>query len=383
MRVLNSVTDPRMGGPQRRSLQVAGSLRKRDIETEFLIPEGDDAFDEVAAEEGFTTHRLPLPRPRSPPNLRANSRFVLSFRRTVTRIGSLIDTRDYDVVHANMPVNFQTALAAVRSDTPLAWHFNDTLTPTPIKQIAAYAGGRWADEIVVAADAVHDYYFDEATPSRTIYAPVDLDTFDPDRIDIDETALRSNLGIKPDLTIVGTVGNLNPIKGHEYLLRAIATLDEREYEVAVPIVGAELATRRQYLERLRSLRDSLGLSETVRFLGFRSDIPQLLSLFDVFVLPSVAEACPIVVLEAMAMQCPVVATAVGGVPEQLPDADHGWVVPPEDDDALADAIGEALNEPNERRRRAANAYERVVSEFSLTACVDRHEDLYSSLVSEA
>jgi hypothetical protein len=65
-------------------------------------------------------------------------------------------------------------------------------------------------------------------------------------------------------------------------------------------------------------------------------------LFEVFVLPSTAEACPIVVLEAMAAECPVVATRVGGVLEELPGPEYGWVVPPKNPTALADAIREAL-----------------------------------------
>jgi glycosyltransferase involved in cell wall biosynthesis len=278
-----------------------------------------------------------------------------------------------------MPVNFQTAIATTQTDVPLAWHFNDTLTPTPVKQIAARLGVRWADEIVVAADAVHDYYFDSKTSSRTIYAPVDIDRFDPSEISINKQGLRSELGLRSDVPVVGTVGNLNPIKGHEYLLRAIAKLVDDGLDIVVPVVGAQLDSRKQYFEKLRELRVELDLEDTVEFVGFRSDIPELLSLFDVFVLPSIAEACPIVVLEAMAMKSPVVATNVGGVPEEIPDSDYGWVVPPKDSDALAGAIAEALDDLKECRRRAANARERVESVFSLEACVDRHEDLYRSL----
>jgi glycosyltransferase involved in cell wall biosynthesis len=153
-------------------------------------------------------------------------------------------------------------------------------------------------------------------------------------------------------------------------------------QITVPIVGKQLASRKAYYDKLCSLRSELGLDDQIQFVGFRSDIPELLSLFDVFVLPSIAEACPIVVLEAMAMECPVVATDVGGVREEIPDSDHGWVVPPKDSEALAGAITAALDDPEESRHRAANARERVESMFSLEVCVDRHEELYRSLVEE-
>jgi glycosyltransferase involved in cell wall biosynthesis len=378
MRVLSSVTDPRIGGPQRRSLDVARQLRTRDIETEFLIPKGDNEFADAAAADGFATHRVTLSRIRPPTRVYGNFRFFVDFYPTVREIATLIETRSIDIVHANMVVNFQTALAASRTSAALVWHFNDTLTPTPVKQAAALCGRRWADEIVVAADAVHDYYFDQSTPSRTVYAPVDVDEFDPATTDVDKAELREELGLDPDAPVVGTVGNINPIKGHEYLLRAIATLDD-DQSVTVPVVGAALDSRQAYFKRLRSLRTELELEDVVQFVGFRSDIPELLSLFDVFVLPSVAEACPIVVLEAMAMKCPVVATAVGGVPEELPGADYGWLVPSEDAPALSDAISDALSDPDERLRRAVNARQRVESMLSLSACVDVHEDLYRSV----
>lgn len=379
IKILASFTDPRMGGPQRRSLDVAIKLRHHGLKTEFLIPTGNDKFADAVTNVGLETHRTTLSRLRPPNKIYGNARFVADFISTVRRISTLIREREIDIVHANMVVNFQTALATALTSVPLAWHFNDTLTPTPAKQIAAALGKRWADEIIVAADAVHEYYFDSHISSQTIYAPVDIDQFDPTQIDPDEPSLRSELGLGSDAPIVGTVGNLNPIKGHKYLLRAIAKLINNDQEIAVPIIGAKLDSQKKYFEELCELRSKLNLEDTVEFVGFRSDIPELLSLFDVFVLPSIAEACPIVVLEAMAMECPVVATDVGGVPEEIPDSDHGWVVPRKNSDALAQAIAEALDDPKECRRRATNARERVESMFSLEACVDRHEDLYRSL----
>jgi glycosyltransferase involved in cell wall biosynthesis len=379
MNVLSSVVDPRLGGPQRRSLDVATELRDREIETRFLIPEGSDEFDDAATEAGFETYRLPMPRIRPPKRLIENVRFIAAFPQTTRRISSLIRSEPVNVVHANMSINFQTALAAAWTDTPLAWHFNDTLVPTPLRQVAGGAGCRLADELVVAADAVHDFYFPSSADSRTIYAPVDLDRFDPRTVDADQTRLRAELSIPADVPIVGTIGNLNPIKGHEYLLRAVAELIERGQEVVVPIVGARLDSQVEYHQQLLDLRSSLDLDAVVHFVGFRSDIPEMLSLFDVFVLPSVAEACPIVVLEAMAMECPIIATDVGGVSEQLPGPEYGWVVPPEDDSALADSIETAITSPERCRECATNARKRVESEFSLDICVDRHESLYREL----
>lgn len=375
MRVLNSLTDPRVGGPQIRALGVAKHLRERDIETVFLLPEGTDGFEERAVEAGFAVARPDLARLSPPRDVRANTRYVAEFPTAVKRVGRVIDHHDIDLVHASMTINYQAAVAAKRASVPLAWFFNDTGTPWPLNRLTGRTAQVLADEIGVAAEAVHPHFFPESVRSRVIYSPVDVDTIDPNTVEAN-AALREELGIEAEIPIVGTVGNVNPVKGHAHLLRAIARLEKRYGPVAVPVVGKVLDSRQSYFEKLKRLRSRLGLDDMVRFVGHRSDIPQLLSLFDVFVLPSTAEACPISVLEAMAMERPVVATRVGGVPEQIVDGDHGWLVPPEDPEALAGAIHDAMESPAERRRRGEAARRRVLNRFSMERCVERHAELY-------
>jgi Glycosyltransferase len=375
MRVLNSLTDPRVGGPQVRALGVAKRLRERDIETVFLLPEGTDAFEKRASAAGFTVARPDLARLNPPRDVRANARYVAEFPTATKRIRRVIDRHDIDLVHASMTINYQAAVAAKRAAVPLAWLFNDTGTPWPLNRLTGHAARLFADEIGVAAEAVHPHFFAASVDSRVVYSPVDVDTFDPQAVAAN-TALREKLGIEAGTPIVGTVGNVNPVKGHAHLLRAIARLERRYGPVAVPVVGKVLDSRQAYFEKLKRLRSRLGLDDAVRFVGHRSDIPQLLSLFDVFVLPSTAEACPISVLEAMAMERPVVATRVGGVPEQIVDGEHGWLVPPEDSEALAAALRDALESPAERRRRGEAARRRVLHRFSMARCVERHAELY-------
>jgi glycosyltransferase involved in cell wall biosynthesis len=349
MRVLSSVTDPRLGGPQRRSLAVAEQLLDREIETVFLIPDGADDFVEEATDRGFDTHRVSMPRIRAPKHVLDNLQFLGRFPGATREIRSLITDVDVDVIHANMAVNFQTALAAAQSNASLVWHFNDVQVPTPVRQIASRLGRSWADELVVAAEAVHEFYFPPATQTRTIFAPVDVETFDPVTVSANEAVLREDLGIPKDRPVIGTIGNLNPIKGHKHLLRAVDQLSMEGRTLAVPVIGKHLDSQKQYRQQLYSLRSSLGLTDTIKFVGFRSDVPELLSLFDVFVLLSIAEACPMVVLEAMAMECLIVATGVGGVPQRLPSEEYGWTVPPADSKAMADAIGDALDSQEEQK----------------------------------
>jgi len=101
---------------------------------------------------------------------------------------------------------------------------------------------------------------------------------------------------------------------------------------------------------------------------FKIQIPngaQLISGLSLLVLPSLSEGMPNVILEAFAYKTPVVATAVGGVPELVKDGETGWLVPPRDPHALAQAIREALSNPEEARRRAENAYRHLLANFTV------------------
>ena len=117
-------------------------LEERGIETSFLIPTGSDEFDDAATEAGFRTHRLSVPRIRPPKRVVENLKFLVTFFQVVKKITGVIESESIDLVHANMSLNFQTALAAAETDTPLAWHFHDTLVPTPARQIASVLGRR-------------------------------------------------------------------------------------------------------------------------------------------------------------------------------------------------------------------------------------------------
>lgn len=383
IRIVNSLADPRVGGPHVRSLAVAKELRKHDIETLFLVPDGSDAFETLAADEGFEVIRPNLPRLKPPTDLISNAKYAIDAVPAVRRIRNALERYDIDLLHASMTLNFRAVLAASRASVPVAWFFNDTGTPWPVARIAARMARSMADEIAVAAAAVHEHFFDRSVSTRTLYPPVDTAKFDPETVESDSETPREEFGIDDDVPVVGTVGNVNPIKGHKFLLRAIARVEKRTGPVAVPVVGAILESRREYFEELLRLRSRLGLEETVRFVGHRSDVPRLLDSFDVFVLPSVKEACPIAVLEAMAMRKGIVATRVGGTPEQLTHGEHGWIVPPQNPRALADAIVEALRKPDERRRRGRSARERVEAEFSIDRCVERHAAMYESAVASA
>lgn len=379
VRVLSNAPDPRFGGPLKRSLAVARRLRDRNVETLFMVPTGDDGFVDRAGEYGFDCLRINQQRIRSPSRIIDNVRFLLDFYGCYRTVGAIIESKAIDVAHVNGPLNYAVALSAARSSAALAWHFNDTLTPSPLKQISAKLARKYADRRLVSADAVGRYFFGNNSDTTTVYAPVDLNRFNPSTVDENAEAIREELGISLGSRIVGTVGNINPAKGYEYLIESFAAVSDDAHLV---IVGRKLASQQAYLDRLHGRIQDLDLEPRVTITGWRDDIPRLLLAFDLFVLASVSEACPMVVLEAMAMKCPVVATDVGGVREQIPVSEYGWVVPPEDPDALAAAVEEAFATESDRSQRAERARSRVEDVFSLERCVETHLEIYRSLLTD-
>ena len=131
----------------------------------------------------------------------------------------------------------------------------------------------------------------------------------------------------------------------------------------------------------RALAASLGLSESVRFLGFRNDLPELTAALDVSVLASVdCDASPAVVKEAMYLRRPVVVTDIGGLREMVEDGVTGLIVPPRDPGALARAILRVLSDEEGARAMGARGREVVRTRYSVSALADAYERAYATLL---
>ncbi|MEZ4642786.1 MAG: glycosyltransferase [Chloroflexota bacterium] len=205
----------------------------------------------------------------------------------------------------------------------------------------------------------------------TIYNGVDAIRYQIALSDTDRQAIRYQTGLHAGFVII-TVARLHPVKGHLDLLDAIPHVKRVFPDVQFLWVGeGELE------EMLRQQIYKLGLMDTVFLAGSRQDIPELLAISDLFVLPSHSEGMPNVILEAMAAGLPVVATAVGGIPEIVTE-ETGILVKPGDAGALAQAILQILQQAD-RNQLGQSAQKRVQSQFQVGQSIDKYEALYHSL----
>ena len=165
---------------------------------------------------------------------------------------------------------------------------------------------------------------------------------------------RLELGLRPSEFVIGTVGRLNPVKGTEYLIRAVPEIVKRREDVRVLVVGD--GPLRGDLEALVQF---LGLEKTVTFLGWRDDSVDIINALDLFVLPSLHEGMPTVLLEAMFLGIPVVASATGGIPETVADGWNGLLVEPRSELSLSEKCIRVISHPHSANKRAKNAMQDV------------------------
>lgn len=184
---------------------------------------------------------------------------------------------------------------------------------------------------------------------------------------IDREGARESLAIPRDSLVIGAVGRLSIEKGHRFLIEAAKPLVKDYPELQVIFVGDG-----PLKSELVQLSRRLGIEANVRFLGKVHNIPLILSLMDLFVLPSLSEGLPMALLEAMAAKVPVIASNVGDIPHVIRDREEGLLVAPKNVEQLKDAISASLSDTAKRKQFASRAFEKVNGEYSMQIMAEKY-----------
>ncbi|MCG3135606.1 MAG: D-inositol-3-phosphate glycosyltransferase [Planctomycetes bacterium] len=238
-----------------------------------------------------------------------------------------------------------------------------------------------ADSEHVAADLVAS-----GIPRRKIvvtYAPIDVEDIDARSGPDARAAARREFGIPGGAPAFGILGCLQRWKGQSVFLdAAAAVMREVPDAVALVIGGGDEHFEPGYGAELRAQAERLGIADRVRFTGHRSDVPRVLSALDACVHASLeAEPFGMVVGEAMAARLPVVASSAGGPAEQVVEGETGFLVAPQDADAIAARLVRLLRDPALRAAMGGRGRERVAERFSAAAHARATAAVYDDVLS--
>lgn len=195
--------------------------------------------------------------------------------------------------------------------------------------------------------------------------------------------LKNELGLKEDSNLVGMLAAFRPRKGTEYLIKAIPRIIEKAPDTWFVFVGhGDWVDGKDYIQVLKELAASLGVDSRVIFPGFRRDIPNVLNSLDLFVLPSLfGEGSSLAIMEGMALELPVVSTITEGNKEVVEDGVTGLLVPPADENALAEAITAVLADKELAGRMGSAGMERADRMFRADDMARNYEKVYEEILS--
>lgn len=383
IRVLNCISDSRFGGPHRRNFAIAEHLQRQGVEMIFLFGQKEDAIRcREAPDDVYLKHLHFMRRRRPVLNLLM---FLVFLPSNTLKICKLIRDHHIDIVHVDGISNVVPVLAGCWTRKPVVYHYNDHL-PRLLERLLLPLIGRLSARIIVQGQKLRRQRVEDrpriARKTIVIYGGVDTKRFDSTRYNASSRErLRQELGIPLTSPLIGAIGNLNPLKGHTYLIEAAQTIKAKVPDAKFIIVGRPLETAQECWQQLQKQTAELGLQDDVIFAGFQEDIPGILSIMDVFVLPSLLESCPVALLEAMAMKVPVVTTDVGAAAELVIDGQTGYVVPPRNAQAIAEAVlSYLISSAPQTQAMVAAARERAETKFDIGLVANQQKHLYEELL---
>lgn len=371
IRILNIISDTNIGGAGRVILNYLRYADRNKFETLVAIPRG--------------SLLKPLLEEAEVPVYEVDGMADCSYAsQDVKALQALIRRVKPDLVHTHGALSGR--IAAKRCHVPVVYSRHSAF-PVPAK--LKYPPGRWvnkllnehyADHIIAVSPATRDNLTEGGISPKKItvvmngVAPVSPIS------DEQKAALRRSLGLEPDVFTFGILARIEDYKGHLYLVYAAKLLKDRGYSNFRILVAGTGA----FEEEVTRAVTEMGVEDVVQMLGFRSDAAALLNILDVQLNASYGtEATSMALLEGMSLGLPTIASDYGGNPFVITSGQNGLLFPSKDSAALADAMAELMDHPEEVSIMREKALETYQSRFTGEVFARNTEQIYENVLKGA
>jgi glycosyltransferase involved in cell wall biosynthesis len=317
---------------------------------------------------------------------------------TIIKIYKYLKKEKFDVVHVHTPVaGILGRIAAKLAGVPIivytahGFYFHDNMRPIKknIFILVEKIGGLLSDFVFTQSSEDYNTAIEKGIIKKSKIAAigngVDIDKFNINNFTDKASAdnIKSKLGIKDNDIIVGIIGRVVKEKGYLEWVHAANEIIKKFDNVKFIAIGDTLSSDRDGVKgELDLFIEENRLKDRIIFTGSRSDIPELLSIMDIFTLPSYREGMPRSLIEAMSMSKPVVATDIRGCREEVLEGVTGFLIPVYDYKALAEKIEFLIENPDIRESMGNQARKRVEAEFDERKVLKKQMDIFNKLLNE-
>lgn len=361
------MTDSKIGGAERVVLRLAKGIDKNRFTVSICcLAERGPIFDE-AEEAGIKIYTLGI-----------RNRWDL-FK--ILRLIKILKKLNIHILHAHLfHANILSRIIGRISNTPIIISTEHIMgVEGSLRLLINRLTSTFVNRYIVVSEAVGSFLNKNvkirSAKISTVLNGIEYNNFEVSLIE--QEKFKKKFGITDSHEVIGTIARLHRQKGHIYLLHAIKSVAERFPGVKFLVVGDG-----PLKYKLEDLARKLDVGNNIVFTGNQKDIITILSLIDIFVLPSLWEGLPITILEAMAMKKPVVVTNVSGNPEVVVDNITGILVPPKEPVLLAEAIVRLLRDKDLRFKLGEAGYQRGKDKFSAEQMIANTTMIYDELLKE-
>lgn len=369
--ILHIIDSAGPGGAETVFIDLATRLPKSEYRSVIVIRDKGWIYDELSR-RGFTPILLEA-------KGSFNWRYLLAIR-------SIIIREKVDLIQSHLlGSNVYSSLVGLLMRKPVITTFHGGVDVSESERFLGMKFGLiniGSNRIVAVSNSLRDDIARRTplNPKKTevIYNGIDTTDYEREKSD----TFRQQFGWGKGDTIIGSLGNIRPAKAYDVLLQAAALVKKQGLNCRF-VIGGDGGTKNnpnRLYRQLLETRESSGLQEQVKFIGFVDDPADFLSKVDMFLLSSSSEGFSISTIQAMASSLPVIATRCGGPEEIVDHMINGWLVEKNNPEAIAEVIKVLCESTEIRKELSTSAKQKVDTTFAMKAMLSGYQRLYSNII---